>query len=455
MSERRSRPSTTAATAAKPADAPAREAAARAGKAAAPAVKAAAPAGKAAAPGARAAGGLRTAELLSIGTELTVGDTRDTNAGELARDIARRGVRVGRITAIPDRLDVVTEAFARGLERADIVISTGGLGPTPDDLTREAIAAAIGETPAVDAELEAWLRELWRRRGMTMPDMNLKQAWLIPSGTAIPNPNGTAPGWWIDAPAGGVIVALPGPPREMRPMWREWVLPRLETRGLGGDFVSRTYRLTGIGESAVADLLGEGVLRRENPEVATYARAEAVDVRVSAFGDHANRAADLVRDAEAAVLEILGKHVWGTADETWADAIGRRMTGRGWTLSTVEVGTGGSLLTLLGDQPWIRFAEVLAGPDVAGLAEHAAQDDEHRLIALANRVRNLGGSDVGVSVEIRDHHADTEVLMGVARPEVERGERTVAFLGGQQGKARAALNAAAFLWRSLPGEDER
>lgn len=398
-------------------------------------------------------GALLSAELLSVGTELTVGDTRDTNAGEIARELAQRGVKVGRLTAVPDRLDVVIDAFTQGMRRADIVVSTGGLGPTPDDLTREAIAASLGERPAVDVELEAWLRELWRRRGMDMPDMNLKQAWLIPSGTAIPNPNGTAPGWWIDAPNGGVIVALPGPPREMRPMWRDWVLPRLEARGLGGDFVARTYRLMGIGESAVADLLGDQVLRRPNPEVATYARVEAVDVRVSAYGDGASSAEDLVRGAELVVLDILGKHVWGHADETWAVAIGRRLAARGWTLSTVEIGTGGSLLTLLADQPWVRFGEMLAGPDVAGADAHVAQDDDHRLIALANRVRNVGGSDVGLAVEIRGHGSDTEVLMGVTRPEVELAERTVAFLGGQQGRARAALNAAAFLWRSLPGHD--
>jgi competence/damage-inducible protein CinA-like protein len=400
-----------------------------------------------------AGGALLSAELLSVGTELTVGDTRDTNAGEIARELAQRGVKVGRLTAVPDRLDVVIDAFSQGLRRADIVVSTGGLGPTPDDLTREAIAAALGETPQVDPALEAWLRELWRRRGMEMPDMNLKQAWLIPSGTAIPNPNGTAPGWWIDVPGGGVIVALPGPPREMRPMWRDWVLPRLDARGLGGDFMSHTYRLMGIGESAVADLLGDDLLRRPNPEVATYARVEAVDVRVSAYGDGERSAAELVREAEALVLGILGKHVWGHADQTWADAIGRRLATREWTLSTVEIGTGGSLLALVGDRSWLRFGETLASPDVAGVDAHATQDDEHRLIALANRVRNVGGSDVGLAVEIRGHGSDTEVLMGVARPEVELAERTVAFLGGQQGKSRAALNAAAFLWRSLP-EDE-
>ncbi len=402
--------------------------------------------------------GLLTAELLSIGTELTVGDTRDTNAGELAKDLANRGVSVGRLTAVPDRLEVVQDAFRSGVGRSHLVVSTGGLGPTPDDLTREAIAAVLGQTPIVDPDVEAWLRELWRRRGMEMPAMNLKQAWLIPAGTAIPNPNGTAPGWWIDAPNGSVIVALPGPPREMRPMWREWVLPRLIERGLGGDFVCRTYRLTGIGESAVADQLGDALLRRANPEVATYARVEAVDVRVSAYSEGGRSAEELVQEAEEPVLAVLRDHVWARGDQTWAGAIGQRLATHGWSLATVEIGTGGSLLALLGDQPWLRFAEVHAGTEGAADGNPAPERDEtadnERLMALAARVREIGRADVGVAVEIHSHGADTSVVMGISRPELDRADRAVAFLGGMQGRARAALTTAAFLWRCLPAPDD-
>src|SRR6185503_13022245 len=135
---------------------------------------------------------LRTAELLSIGTELTVGETRDTNAGDLARELTDRGVVVTRITALPDDLAAVTSAFASALERSDLVVSTGGLGPTPDDLTREAIAAHLGETPTVDPELDAWLQELFARRNLPFPEANRKQAWRIPSAEAIPNEHGTA-----------------------------------------------------------------------------------------------------------------------------------------------------------------------------------------------------------------------------------------------------------------------
>nr|MBA2381969.1 competence/damage-inducible protein A [Chloroflexota bacterium] len=137
---------------------------------------------------------LLTAELLSIGSEITVGETRDTNAGDLARSLTSIGVAVVRIQALPDELATVRDAMIAAVGRADVVVSTGGLGPTPDDLTREAISAAVGEEPVVDPELADWLRGLWSRRGIPFPEMNLKQAWLLPSATALANPNGTAPG---------------------------------------------------------------------------------------------------------------------------------------------------------------------------------------------------------------------------------------------------------------------
>src|SRR6266566_2278314 len=146
---------------------------------------------------------LLTAELLSIGSELTVGDTRDTNAGDLARSLTAIGVAVGRIQAMPDELATVRDAISTAAGRADLVVSTGGLGPTPDDLTREAISAVVGEDPVVDPDLEAWLRALWSGRGLPFPEMNVKQAWLLPSATALPNPNGTAPGWWVERADGG------------------------------------------------------------------------------------------------------------------------------------------------------------------------------------------------------------------------------------------------------------
>ena len=387
---------------------------------------------------------LLTAELLSIGSELTVGETRDTNAGELARSLTGAGVRVTRLTALPDDLEVVTDAFTTGLARCDVVVSTGGLGPTPDDLTREAIAAACGETPAVDPGLEAWLRELWARRGMAFPELNLKQAWLIPSAVALPNPNGTAPGWFVERPDGRIIVALPGPPREMRPMWAEHVLPRLQAGGLGAEVASRTYRLAGIGESQVAERLGETFLRATNPIVATYARVEAVDIRVSAVAESGRTADELVEAAAAVVLGHLGEHVWATGETTWSQALGERLSELGWSLAVVEIGTGGSVNGLLGDEPWVRFDESLSDESPAAQAHGSGE-----LQAFAHRARELGGADVGMAVRARPRGGDTAVSVAIATPLGERQVTRVVFLTGPMGRSRAALAAAAMLLETL------
>jgi nicotinamide-nucleotide amidase len=416
---------------------------------------------------------LLTAELLSIGTELTVGDTRDTNAGELASGLTTLGVRVTRLTALPDDLDAVTEAFRSGLERADLVVSTGGLGPTPDDLTREAIAAACDETVVVDPDLEAWLRELWSRRGIAFPELNLKQAWLIPTAASLPNPNGTAPGWFVRRPDGRIVVALPGPPREMRPMWTDHALPRLQDLGLGTEMVTRTYRLAGIGESQVADRLGETLLRATNPTVATYARAEAVDVRITAVAEPPRTAEQLVEEAASIVLDLLGDHVWSTGTTTWSEAIGVRLEEQGWTLATVEIGTAGAFGTLIGDRPWHRFDEVIAleapaarahalrsptrgdtggpahdEPDGVGLGD-AGRGVADDLILFARRARELGGAEVGVAIRAHARTADTAVSIAVSTPRAERKNRRIVFLTGPLGRSRAALSAASFVLETL------
>jgi nicotinamide-nucleotide amidase len=380
-----------------------------------------------------------TVGLLSVGSELTVGDTKDTNAPELAHELTARGVRVTGIHALPDDLATVRGAFGAALRRADIVISTGGLGPTPDDLTREAIAAAVGEEPDVDPEIEAWLRGLWKRRRMPFPEINLKQAWVIPSATAIPNANGTAPGWWVDRPDGRVVVALPGPPREMRPMWRDWVVPRLEARGIGRGQVVRTLRLFGIGESQAANLLGEALLRASNPIVATYARTDAVDVRISATDLPGQAATDIAARAEAAVRAAIGDHIWGGDGDTWPSAIGAELEALGWTVATTERGTDGALVALLGGLDRVLRGEVVReSPDVA-----------EELGTAAARVRDQAGADVGLAVRAGDRGEDTGVSIAVALAGGVHEERQVAFLRGELGRSRAALNAASTLLRVL------
>ena len=393
---------------------------------------------------------LVSAEILSIGTELTSGETRDTNAGELARSLTGHGVDVIGLSAIPDRRDSVEATLRAALARVDLVVSTGGLGPTPDDLTRESIAAVWGETPTIDPSLEAWLRQLWERRGLPFPEMNLKQAWLIPSARALANPNGTAPGWWVDRPDGRVAIALPGPPREMRPIWRDTALPLLRERGLGADRAVRTLRLTGIGESLVADRLGEALLRQANPSVATYARADAVDIRLSASappaaGGRPGRSAEDLLDAiEPAVLAAVGDHVWARGQTTWGEAVGAELDRLGWSLAARELGLGGALVALLGADPRLTRGEVLPAP-----RRGAGSTDP---VGQAGEVRRAAGSDVGLAVAARSRGADTAVSVAVVTPSRTVRRRSMAFLGGELGRSRAAIVGLAALLEVLRSE---
>ena len=384
-----------------------------------------------------------TAELLSIGSELTVGETRDTNAGDLARSLTAIGVAVERIQALPDRLEPVRDAVSSAMDRTDLVVTTGGLGPTPDDLTREAVAAALGQTPAVDPELEEWLRSMWERRGLPFPEMNLKQAWLIPAASALANPNGTAPGWWVERPDDGLVVCLPGPPREMRPMWTDFVLPRLVECGAGSDVASRTLRLAGIGESQLADLLGEELLRAEDPVVATYARADAVDIRISSRGDAS--AGERVSMAAERILTLVGDHVWAEGQTTWPEAVGAALDERGLSVAVVEVATGGALASLLGDRPWLRLTESLADDAPAAESHH----DPAGLEALARSGMHVGGASLGIAVRARPRGADTAVSVVVVGPDWVHRERRIVFLGGANGRVRSALAAVHVLLTAI------
>lgn len=385
---------------------------------------------------------IETARFIAVGTELTTGVTRDTNSGDLARELTSLGVRVLSTTDLPDDLERVSTAFREALGDADLVVSTGGLGPTPDDLTREAIAAACGTEVREDPGLIAWLEEMFTRRGAPMPQANRKQAWLIDGATALHNAHGSAPGWWVDRPDGRIMIALPGPPREMWPMWRDQALPRLKSGSLGVDYASHTLRLTGVGESALVDLLGEELLRAVNPTVATYARADAVDVVVSASSDGSPPAAETVEQTVAMLRSKVGHFVFAEGDQTWADALGTVIGER--TMAVVEMGTAGQLTALLGNAPFVRFAELVRdGSDV----EHAATNLAH----YAQRVREVGAADIGVAVHARQAR-DTHVRICVASDAGTHELQRVTFLAGDEGRRRAALSACSALWETLRQE---
>jgi hypothetical protein len=196
--------------------------------------------------------------------------------------------------------------------------------------------------------------------------------------------------------------------------------------------------LTGIGESAVAALLGEKLLRAENPIVATYARSDAVDVRISARADAGRSPDELADVAAAAVMAAVGKHVWGREGDTWPDVLGRQLSDRGWTATLVEAGTGGSTLRLLGDVPWLVSSRLL---------NPTATDAS--IAAVAEQARKLADASVGLAVRALESGEDTEVEIAVSGPWGARETRQTAFMGGSEGRRRAGIAAAAFLNATL------
>ena len=366
------------------------------------------------------------AELLSIGTELLLGQIVDTNANYLAGRLAMLGIDCLHMQTVGDNLARARQAFERALDRSDLVVATGGLGPTEDDLTREAIAAALGEVPTIDPALEAELAAWFSGRGMAMPDRNRKQAWLIPSARALPNPNGTAPGWDVQKD-GKRIVAMPGVPREMTPMW-ESVEPSLSR---GGSLRWRTLKLLGIGESAVEEKLAE-LVRSTSPTVATYAKNDGVHVRVADKASTPEEADRHVAEMEREIRARLGEYVWGTDDDTLPGVIGRRLEARTWRLAVAESLSAGDIARSLSDAPGAErwFVGAIVRPSAG--AE-----------TLESEGRRLGGEVLLVT----PHGAETSEVRVMTPGGTRRLD--IRFRSAADGRRRALLGGQDLLRRSL------
>ncbi len=358
------------------------------------------------------------AEIVSIGTELLLGEIIDTNSAYIASRLPALGIDLYYKHTVGDNLNRAVEVLRRAVAKNDLVITTGGLGPTEDDLTREAIAAVMGEEPSVDPELEEWLRAVFRRRNNPMPERNLKQAWLIPSARAVPNPRGTAPGWWVERD-GKIIIAMPGPPAEMSRMWEEEVAPELAKRSPGSVLVRRTLKTAGIGEAAVDEMLSP-LLASTNPSIGIYARADGIHVRIAAKAASRDSAEAMLSPVEAEARQILGPAVWGADDDTFESIVGGMLTTRGLTLAVMESCSGGLLSDTITNVPgasayfrggvvsYATDVKSIAGVDPATISTYGVVSAE-TAAAMAAAVRRHLLADIGIGIT------------GVAGPEPQDG----------------------------------
>jgi nicotinamide-nucleotide amidase len=350
---------------------------------------------------------LMRAELVSIGTELLLGEILDTNAQYLAGRLPALGIDLYFASTVGDNLERLTEVLGRAWGRSELVITTGGLGPTEDDLTREAIAQVLGEELSVDTGLEEQLRSFFSRRGVSMPERNLKQVTLVPSARVVPNPRGTAPGWWVERD-GRVIVAMPGPPSEMQPMWEEQVAPELERRHPGAVLVSRTLKTAGIGEGHIDELVSP-LLKSTNPSIGVYARADGVQLRIAAKAATQGEARALIRPVEEEMRRILGDAVWGADDDTLESVAGETMRRHGLTLATMESCTGGLLAHTITNVPgssayfrgglvtYATETKVEWGVDASIIEEYGVISAECAR-DMARAVRERLSADIGIGI---------------------------------------------------------
>lgn len=405
------------------------------------------------------------AELISIGTELLLGEIVDTNAQYLSARLPALGIDLYYISKVGDNLERLTEVIDRAADRSDIVIATGGLGPTEDDLTRDAIARVLGEEPAVDPDLEQQLREFFSRRGANMPERNIKQATLIPSARALPNPRGTAPGWWVEREK-RIIIAMPGPPSEMHRMWEEEVVPELERRHPGAVLVTRTLKTMGIGEGHVDEMISP-LLQSQNPSIGVYARADGVQLRIAAKAATREEAAALIEPVEGEIRGILGNVIWGADEETLEAAVGALLRQHGLSVATMESCTGGLLAHTVTNVP--GSSDYFRGGLVAYTAELKAEFgvdrnviDEHGVIsaecaqAMARAARARLGADIGIGVTgVAGPAPQDEKPPGTMHIALDAGLSTpeaisYQFAQGREAvKRRAVTTALAMLRRTL------
>ncbi|NQU97507.1 MAG: CinA family nicotinamide mononucleotide deamidase-related protein [Chloroflexi bacterium] len=406
------------------------------------------------------------AEIVAIGSELLLGQIVDSNSAFIGRRLAENGVNLFYKTVVGDNRERMEVIIGGALERADVVITTGGIGPTEDDLTREVVAAVAGCKVVVDPDSLLELEERFRRRGFILTKNNERQATIPEGARVIKNPHGTAPAFAVEDPR-GVIICLPGVPFEMKWLVDNEVLPYLREKfGLSEVIHYRLLKVSDLGESNVDHRIGHLIAGSSNPTVGVLAHPGIVDVRIAARAPNREEAELLIAPVEAEVRKLLGDSVFARDDETLEGLVGDLLRERASTISTYEDLSAGSIsdtfqeaagdlfiqgVTINSDSGRERFAATVG--DSPPLTDGAALTH-----SLASAVRAVSGADLGLAVHAVEQRGQTAENLG-------RGETYLALVGdgiaasrqvqsagrGRPDRRRAAVHALSLVRRALLG----
>src|SRR5437899_1679902 len=350
-----------------------------------------------------------SAEIIAIGSELLAPDRTDTNSLWLTDKLNRIGIDVKIKTIVGDDDARLEELIKDAVKRSRVVITTGGLGPTEDDITRKVVARALGRRLSLEENVLAEIRTRFQSFGLTMPERNSRQAMVIDGADVLPNPNGTAPGLYLKH-AECAIALLPGPPREMQPMFENHVQPRLQN--LAGDlrFARRILRVAGMGESAVDEKIAPIYTQYENPQTTILFNSSEIEIHLRAHARARTAAEALLDELSLKIEKALGDAVFAFRGETMEEVVGRRLTITGFTLAVAESCTGGLIAQRITNVPGssIYFIEGvvtysnesktrLLGVDKKLIRDHGAVSKE---VArdMARGVRHRARTDFGLAV---------------------------------------------------------
>lgn len=347
-----------------------------------------------------------SAEIITIGTEILLGEIIDTNARYLARVLRDTGIDLYRKTSVGDNAKRIAQAIQQALERCDIIITTGGLGPTVDDPTREAVALAVGVQTEFRSELWEQIQQRFQRIGRPPTENNKRQAYVPQGAIAIENPVGTAPVFIVEQ-GEKVVISLPGVPREMEYLVQNDIIPFLRQRfNIHSIIKARVLHTAGAGESQIDDLVGD-LEELSNPTVGLAAHSGQVDVRITAKAETEAAADELIRPIERTIRQRLGNWVYGIDAETLESVALEAVQRNGWTLSVVEAGLSGELT---------RRLAALAGPFLGGQVITGTPAPED-LLKITEEHRQALQADVGLGVSAQPAGDKVDVYLVLITPE--------------------------------------
>ncbi len=350
------------------------------------------------------------AEILTIGTEILLGEIVDTNSRFIARKLRDHGIDIYWLSTVGDNAERIAEAIRQGTKRSEIIISTGGLGPTVDDPTREAAALAFGVQTEFRPELWQQVQDRFARFGRTPTENNKRQAYVPQGSIAIENPVGTAPAFILETEK-NAYIALPGVPREMEHLMDHAVIPYLRKRfGLQGVIKARILRTAGAGESAIDQQIAD-LETLSNPTVGLSAHAGSVDIRITAKAESESEANQLIQPIETELRQRLGEWIYGADEESLEEIALRHLEELGWNLAVVESGLGGRLTQRLAKtgQPAFLGGEVLA--------EHPNQA---QLMAACRNFSQSRQADLCIGIALHRGEEKQDLRLVILSPVKER-----------------------------------